>query len=104
MSGESIRDAHPSWIPKKCPVDDCDLIFKSAQSLKTHLQTIHKIADKAILKEHTYGRTGRFPAQSCSFPECEYPTVYKEKRHYVKHLKSHHQVEDGDTGSYIILE
>jgi hypothetical protein len=97
---------HPSWTPKRCPVDACacTIEFANAQTLKTHLQVTHKMEDKALLKSHTYVRTLSFPPQRCSYPGCGHETVYKEKRRLIIHLQKSHGVAKDESTTYITLE
>jgi hypothetical protein len=97
---------HPSWTPKRCPIDDCtsEVNFKTAQALKAHIQVIHKIEDKELLKRHTYVRTLSYLPQSCSYPECVHTTVFKDKKALIAHLEKVHKVVKDDATTYIILE
>ena len=100
------REKHSPWTPKKCPVDTCSLSikFKDAQALKVHLQTIHNIQDTTFLRQQTYVRTPSFIRQSCTYPKCYYPILFKEKRAYVKHLLNKHDVPITGSAEYIALE
>jgi hypothetical protein len=79
---------------EKCPIDDCTstVNFKSAQALKGHLQVIHEIEDKAVLKSHTYARTAHFPPQRCPYKTCKHPTIFKGKRRLAIHLEKNHSI------------
>jgi hypothetical protein len=99
-------EAHPSWTPTNCPINGCThrTSFKTAQALKAHIQVVHKIDDKELLKRYTYVRTLSYFAQSCSYPECVHAKVFKEKRALVAHLEKVHEVAKNDVTIYIILE
>jgi hypothetical protein len=60
--------------------------------------------DKELLKRYTYVRTLSYLAQSCSYPECVHPKMFKEKRALVAHLEKVHKVAKDDVRTYIILE
>jgi len=99
------RDVHPSWTPKRCPIEDCGsmVTFKTAQALKTHLQVSHKISDKAVLKSHTYMRTLSYSPQPCSYIACESKKTFIEKRSLINHLEKCHNIGKEDLDKYIKL-
>ena len=100
------KDIHPSWTPKGCPIEGCgcNIQFKTAQALKGHLQVIHQITDRALLKSYTYVRTRSYSSQRCSYPSCGHATEFAEKRTLIKHLEGRHSVAKEDASDYITLK
>lgn len=99
------KSEHSPWTPKPCPMDGClrQGDFTLAQSLKTHLQTIHKISDPAIIKEHCYVRNPPYVPQKCNMPACGHPNVYSSKKELKKHYKREHGLDLDEANEYISL-
>jgi hypothetical protein len=97
--------AHPLWIPKMCPIKDCQRIstFSTAQALKCHLQVSHKIEDKDTLKQYTYVKELGFLHQQCTFPDYTYTTLYRKKKLLMNYLEKQHSITKEDVIKYIAI-
>lgn len=101
---QHLRVAHPPWLPRKCPVEDCALTteFTSQNGLRVHLVVGHEIKDKLVLKAYSNRRVRTFLVnQRCSYHSCTHPTSFKQKKALLHHLRKNHQVSDEDLESYI---
>ncbi|PVH69534.1 hypothetical protein DL98DRAFT_598571 [Cadophora sp. DSE1049] len=101
---QHLRVAHPLWLPRKCPLEDCALTteFTSKNGLRVHLAVGHEIKDKLVLKTYSNRRVRTFLVnQRCSYHGGTHATSFKQKKTLLHHLRKNHQVSDEDLESYI---